>query len=228
MGESGEKASIVFWSLYEKYLQDEFRDTKVLWLFCHSQGQLHTLNKQVKTLEDLKGLRIRVGYPIQARALELLGAIPVTCSMIELADFIKEGKADGAVMPWEAAKSFKVANIFQYHTVINMYTSPFFTAMNKEKYASLPADIKKIIDENSGEEMSALSGRALDSADIKARKIFEDRGDFIYILPKPELERWRRIAMSIGDSWVDEMKNKGLPGQEVLSYVINLFIQLKK
>jgi TRAP-type C4-dicarboxylate transport system substrate-binding protein len=226
-GENAEMASVAFWSLYKKYLQDEFKDVKVLWLFCHSQGQLHTVNKQVKTLEDLKGLKIRVGYPILARALELLGAIPVICPIPEGVNLLKEGKVDGIIVPWEGAQSFGVNDICRYHTIINMYTLPFFAAMNKEKYESLPEDIKKIIDDNSGEEMAAMSGRAIDSADIKAKKIAESRGDFIYTLPKQELERWRKAAMPVGDTWVDTMKEKGLPGLEVLTYTIELFAQIK-
>jgi TRAP-type C4-dicarboxylate transport system substrate-binding protein len=228
LGESGEKASVVLWNLYKKYLLNEYKDVKVLWLFCHGPGQLHTVNKEVRNLEDLKGLRIRVGDPVLAKALEMLGAVPVMGTVNEGYALIKEGKADGTVIPWNGCYDFKYYELCRYHTIINMYTLPFFVVMNKEKYEALPADIKKMIDETSGEEMAVMTGRALDDEDSRVRKMAQDRGDFIYTLPKQELERWKKLTMPVGDSWVEEMKKKGLPGQEVLVYILDLFMQIQK
>ena len=226
LGESGERASIVLWGLYKRYLGDEFKDTKVLWMFCHGPGHLHMVNKKVKILKDLKGLRIRVADPVLGKVVELLGAVPLIATIPEAQKLLKAGKADGVAVPWEGALSFKFLELCRFHTEINMYTLPFFVVMNKEKFKSLPEDIKKIIDENSGEEMSALAGRVMDNGDARAKRIASGRGDFIYSLPKAELERWKRITMPVGDEWVEKMKKKGLSGEEILTYIID-FIQIK-
>ena len=225
MGPSGEQASILLWRLYQKYLQEEFKDTKVLWMFCIGFAHVHTVSKEVKTLEDLKGLRLRVANPGLAKAMELLGAIPVIGSASDAYKLLQEGKIDGVVIAWAASLDYKHLELCKYHTEINLHTLPFAVTMNKEKYESLPADIRKIIDDNSGEEMAALTGKAFDNRDAKAKKIAQDRGDFIYSLPKAELNRWKKITMVVGDHWVEEMKAKGLPGEEVLSYVVD-FIQI--
>jgi TRAP-type C4-dicarboxylate transport system substrate-binding protein len=223
---NAEEASLVYWHLYQKYLQDEFKDTRILWTFCHGLGQLHTTTKQVKTLEDLKGLRLRTADPMLAKVMQLLGAVPVVCSVLEGYDLFKEGKLDGCIIPWEGAAAFKYLEFCKCHTEINLYVLPFIVAMNKEKYDSLPPDIKKIIDDNTGEEMTSLSGKALGRADEKGRKIALERGDFIYSLAKPEFERWKKIVMPLGDEWIEKMEARGLPGQEVLSYVYNIFDQI--
>ena len=229
IGQTGEKNSIVLWHLYQKFLKNsEYQDTKILWLFCHGPGLLHTVNKPVKTLEDLKGLRLRVGNAVIGKAVELLGAISVVASATETTKLLQEGQLDGAFIVWEGANNYKYLEMCKYHTELGMYTLPFFVAMNKEKYNSLPPDIQKIIDDNSGEEMAAMTGRAMDSQDVKAKKIAQDRGDFIYTLPKAEFEKWKKITLAVGDHWVEEMKAKGLPGQEVLTYVVDLFIQIQK
>ena len=226
--QSAEQSSIVVWQLYQKYLQEEYKETKLLWMFCVAPQTLHTTNKQVKTLEDIKGLRIGVSNPTVAKAIELLGAIPVVCTVTDCRTVLQEGKADGVALSWSGILEFKYLEFCKYHTDINIYTLPLFVTMNKEKYASLPADIQKIIAENSNEEMAVISGKAMDAQSAKARKTAEDRGDWIYTPPQQEQERWKKIAVAVGDQWVQEMKAKGLPGQEVLAYVVDLFIQLQK
>ncbi len=226
--QNGEKASLVLWHLYQNYLQDEFKDVKVLWMFCNGPFQLHTINKEVKTIEDLKGLRLRISDSDSAKVLEMLGAITVSCTAPDGYKLMAEGKLDGTVIPWEGALNFKYLDLCKYHTIINMYTMPFFVVMNKKKYESLPEDIKKVINENSGEKMALLAGIAMDNGDIKGKKIAEERGDVIYYLPPSKLERWRQMTMSIGDRWIEEMEAKGLPGQEVLTYVVNTFVQLQE
>ena len=94
----------------------------------------------------------------------------------------------------------------------------FFVVMNKKKYESLPADIRKIIDENSGLQMAIKAGRAYDQADIPGKKLFEDKGGITYQLPAAEKEKWMKAAMPIKTNWIKDMKTKGLPGQAVLDY----------
>jgi TRAP-type C4-dicarboxylate transport system substrate-binding protein len=225
---SAEEASLVYWRLYQKYLQDEFKETRVLWTYCNGLGQLHTTTKQVKTLDDLKGLKIRVSDPLLAKVMQLLGAEPVICSVLEGYDLFKEGKLDGCIVPWDGLTAFKYLEFCKSHTEINLYVLPCYAVMNKEKYESLPPDIKKIIDENTGEEMASLSGKAMNRAVAKSRKLAEERGDFIYSLPEPEFEKWKKIVMPVGDEWIGKMQARGLPGQEVLGYVIDLYDQIQK
>jgi TRAP-type transport system periplasmic protein len=225
---NAEKGSLVLWQVYEKFLQEELKDTKILWMFTHSPGQIHTRKKHVKTLEDMKGLRLTCSGPIIAKALERLGAIPMPMPITKCYAAIKNNAADGIAIPFDGMIPFKFYKQCKYHTVANLYTTTFFVAMNKQKYESLPADLKKLMDENTGEEMSALAGRVYEESGSKTgREFIEKNGGKIFELPLDEHERWRIAAMSVGDEWIKELEGKGLPGQRVLSYVVDLLIQLR-
>ncbi len=224
---SAEKGSIVLWDTYKRFLQEEYKDVKILWLFCHGPGQLHTTKKQVKTLDDLKGLRIRTPDPLVSKVLERLGAVPVKKPITEAYDALAEGSVDGVVAPWEVMRPFKFYEYCKYHTIVNLYSMSFFVAMNKDVYASLPENLRKIIDENSGERMAMASGKAADLEDLKGAKLAMEQGGEIHILSDQEKERWRGIAMSVGGDWVKEMESKGLPGDKVLSHVSELLISIQ-
>ena len=150
------------------------------------------------------------------------------CSAPDAYNLLKEGKLDGVCMPWEGVYSFNMMDFCKYHTEISMYTMPFFVVMNKDRYESFPSYIRKIIDENSGEEMAALAGRVMDEVDITGKKFAQKNDHFIYTMPESELQRWKELTMPVGDEWVKEMQAKDLPGQEVLSFVVDLFLQLQK
>ncbi len=225
MVKNGEQGSLVLWSLYEKYLRDEFKDTKTLWMFCHGAGQLFTTKKQVKTLDDLKGLKIRSPGPIMSKVLKRLGATPVSMPITQVYTGLERKTIDGVVVPWEAMRPFRLYEKCKYATEADIYTMTFFVTMNKKKYESLPADLKKLVDENTGEKMSYIAGKAYDAADGPSREFCIKKGVNVYKLPDAERERWRNIANAVGDQWIEDMAAKGLPGQEILESTVEALMQ---
>ena len=215
---SGEQGSRVLWKLYEKYLKSEFKDAKILWMFCHGPGQIHTTKKPIKTLEDLKGVKMRTPGAVMSKVLRQLGAVPVTMPITQVYTALERRTVDGVCGPWEVMRPFKFYEKIKYSTVADIYTQTFFVAMNKGKYESLPADIKKAIDANTGEQMSITAGKAYDAADKPAYELCVKKGIKIYELPKQERERWIKAASGVADAWVKDMAAKGLPGREILDY----------
>lgn len=220
MVKSGEQGAVVLWSLYEKYLRNEFKDAKILWMFCHGAGQLFTTKKPVKTLKDLKGLKIRSPGPIMSRVLKRLGATPVSMPITQVYTALERRTIDGVVVPWEAMRPFRLYEKCKYATEADIYTMTFFVAMNKNKYCSLPPDLKKLVDENTGEKMSFTAGKAYDAADGPGRELCIKKGIQIYKLPDAERERWKTTANPVEDQWVKDMEAKGLPGQEILEFTV--------
>ena len=62
-----------------------------------------------------------------------------------------------------------------------LYSSTFVFAMNQAKYDSLPADLKKVIDNNSGAALSQNIGKIWDGSQAAGRKAAQDRGNTFYI-----------------------------------------------
>lgn len=222
---SGEQGANVLWRMYEKYLQDEYKDVKVLWLFMHGPGQLHTTKKQVKTLDDFKGLKIRSPGPIMSKVFKQFGAVPVHMPITQVYTALERKTVDGVAVPWETMIPFRFYEQCKFSTVADIYSMTFFVVMNKKKYESLPADLKKIIDENSGLEMSIAAGKAYDMGDIPGRKLFETKGGTVYQLPAAEREKWIKAAMPVKEAWIKDMQSKGLPGQEVLDYAQEMLLK---
>ena len=86
--------------------------------------------------------------------------------------------------------------------------------MNKARYESLPADLKKVIDNNSGQALSGQIGKAFLAADEAGKKL--TTGNTTNVIPKAELDKWKKLSQPLVDQWVADMNAKGANGKEML------------
>lgn len=224
MTRTAEGSSRAIWEYMKqnKLEQSELKDVKPLMLHVHDEGQLHLVKGPVQRRADFKGLKLRAPTRQTNKFLAALGATPVGMPVPSVPDALAKGVIDGAMLPWEVVPAIKVHELVKFHTETDaksraLYTTAFLFAMNKAKYASLPDDLKQVIDANSGAEMSALTGRLWDESAVAARKLAADRGNAINRVPADELQSWEAVGQSVIDAWVAEAASKGLDGKALLN-----------
>lgn len=203
--------------LWDKYLKREYDDVHVLYLHVHPGGHVHTSSKPVRTLEDFKGMKIRTPTAVVGDLLDLLGATKVGMPANAIYEAMSQKTVDGFGMPFEALPPFRLHEVSKYHTEVGMYTTTFALFMNKAKYASLPADVRKVLDETTSlKSYWRQIGESWDRAEIIGRKAVLERKNEIYTLPKDERKRWREAVKGLDEKWAKELDAKGLPGSALL------------
>jgi TRAP-type C4-dicarboxylate transport system substrate-binding protein len=215
---NAEATSRAYWDMFEKYMKDtEFKDVHVIGVWVHGPGVIHS-ETPITKLEDMAGKKIRAPTRIINALLGELGATPVGMPVPQITESLSKGVIDGAVIPWEVVPALKVHELVDNHTEFGgdhaLYTTTFVLAMNKAKYESLPDDLKKVLDDNSGQEFAAFAGRTQAGADAPSRALAE--GNNIITLDETEVERWKTAAQPVIDNWVAEMEAKGVNGQQLL------------
>jgi TRAP-type C4-dicarboxylate transport system substrate-binding protein len=213
-----ETGSRAYWEYVQTHAADEFRDVKLIAAHIHGPGLIHSRNPVTK-LEDLRGMKVRGGSRIINIMLEQLGAVPVGMPVPAVGEGLSKGVISATTIPWEVVPSLKVHQIVKNHTTFSgdkaLYTQTFGVVMNKARYESLPPDLKKVIDDASGIETSALFGRVMGNADIPGRKAAEAAGNNIIQLDAAETQRWQRAAAGVRATWYAEAAAKGLDGQKL-------------
>ncbi|MEM9524248.1 MAG: TRAP transporter substrate-binding protein [Pseudomonadota bacterium] len=212
-------ASSAYWRMFEKHMKDtEFRDVHILGTWVHGPGMFHT-SKPVIVPDDLRGLRIRGGSRMVNQFLELTGATPVGMPAPAVPESLSRGVIDGATIPWEVTAALKVPELVDNHTEFQgtaLYTLTFVLAMNKDKYESLPADLRAVIDRNSGLEFSIFAGGAQADADGPAREKAVARGNNIIVVSEEQAARWKETVTPIYDAWIADMRKRGVDGQALI------------
>ncbi|MBM3558264.1 MAG: TRAP transporter substrate-binding protein, partial [Alphaproteobacteria bacterium] len=189
---SAEAATRTLWAMYPKYLADEYKGVKVLLLHAHNAALIHTRSKPVKTLEDLKGLRIRSPGPVINEFLKALGAEPVGMPPTEIYENLQKGVIEGVATTWDLVNAAKLGEVTKFHLDANSYTSAFYFVMNEAKYRSLPEDLRKAIDEVSGEALIERMGKYWDKWDDLGRDAAKARGNAVTPLAPEEKARWEK------------------------------------
>ena len=218
---SAEATSQAAWTFYEKHLTAEFQDVHLIAVHTHGPGLLHVKGNGVEKLEDMQGLKLR-GPTRQANALlSALGATPVGMPVPAMPEALSKGVIDGTVVPWEVTTPLKVAELVDSHTYFagtrGLYTSFFVFAMNKAKYEALPADLKAVLDANSGLAASQWVGRVMDEGDLPGIEAAKKAGNKIIMLEEAEVARWKAAAAPVVEAWVAEMNAKGYDGAALVA-----------
>ncbi|NWF46537.1 TRAP transporter substrate-binding protein [Hydrogenophaga sp. D2P1] len=231
MSGSAEQSSRAFQEYVEKFAADEFKDVKLIAVHTHGPGLFHT-KAPVTGLESLRGMKVRGGSRIINNMLTKLGANPVGMPVPAVTEALSKGVIDGTTIPWEVTPALKVSELVKNHTTFagqqGLYTQTFAFSMNRSAYDKLPADLKKVIDNNSGIETAAMFGRAMDEGDKVGRAIAEKAGNNIVALDVAETQRWRRTAGTVETDWVNEMKGKNIDGAKLASEARALIAKYSK
>lgn len=212
-------ASRAYWEMFETHMKDtEFKDVHILGTWVHGPGLIHA-NKEVRAPSDMEGLKIRGGSRLANALLEKVGATPVGMPVPAVPEGLSKGVIDGTTIPWEVTAALKIPELVGNHTEFTgnaLYVLTFVLAMNKDRYDSLPADLQKVIDDNSGLEFSVFAGGTQADSDGPARAAAAERGNNIVTLNAEETAEWRAVAEPIYAEWVAEMNDKGIDGQALI------------
>jgi len=221
MAKNAETGSPALWEYVQKNAMDEFKGVKVLALHLHDGSLLHFSNKRVTNMDELKGLKVRAPTRIGTKFLTSIGAAPVQMPVPQVTESLAKSVIDGAMVPWEVAPALKLQEVTKYHLdtaagVPKMSNSIFVIAMNPAKYDSLPPDLKKVIDANTGLEWSKQIGKIYDGTTEAGKKLAREANGVFDTLSPSEYDRWRKATEAVDKEWIGEVGAKGANGQALL------------
>ncbi|MBM3525986.1 MAG: TRAP transporter substrate-binding protein [Alphaproteobacteria bacterium] len=201
------------------HLRDETRDVKLLCFWSHDRGLIHA-NRQVRGMDDLKGLKLRSPTRLAGEALKALGAAAIGMPIPQVPESLAQRVIDGAVVPWEVVPALKLQELVRFHTDIpgspTLYTASFFLAMNKAKYDGLSADLRQILDAQSGMAFATEAGRMWDAAGAEVEDMVRKRSNTITVIVEDEKARWVKATEPVVDAWIKATRERNIDGGKLL------------
>ncbi|SHL21769.1 TRAP transporter substrate-binding protein [Halomonas caseinilytica] len=211
------QGACVLQTLYDEgHLDEEYADTKPLFMFTTGPGGIHTVDTDIQTPSDLEGLRIRRPTSVAGDMLENMGATPVGMPAPDIYTAMQRGVVDGLSFPWEGLKGFRINELVNYHTEVPFYTLIFVATMSQRTYDSLSPEQQAVIDDHSGMQWAANAGAVFDRLDREGKQEAIEAGHTIREVENPlEDPDWQKPLQAGIDSYLAELEARGLPGREV-------------
>jgi TRAP-type C4-dicarboxylate transport system substrate-binding protein len=216
--EDGFAATDMMWDLLDPYLLPEYKGTKVIAIWgAEDAGLMTRTNKAYRTMDELKGLRIRAPSAAQARQVEAMGAVPIAAPITQVYPGLERGTMDGAMVPFTTILDFRLGEVAKGFTISGPIfgRSVFLIAMNQKKFDGLPASARQVIDKLSGRELSRKATDVYIKRAEQAVASVRGKAD-VYELPKSEQDRIGKTLRPIIDEWIKENEAKGIPAREML------------
>ncbi len=224
---NGKVATYVANDFYKQFTPRELDDVQVMYLHAHGPGLLHT-TKPVKTLEDMKGLKIR-STGLSSKVISSLGGVPVAMPQGSTYESLQKGVVGGTIGPIEVLKGWKQAEVIKNTTNCTGigYTTAMFVVMNKTKWRSLPKDIQQII-HDVNREWIHVHAKTWDDLDAEGRAFTLSLGNKIIPLSPAENQRWKNAVIPVIAEFTTAADAKGLPGTKAVKETEKLIIKRSK
>jgi TRAP-type transport system periplasmic protein len=201
------------------HLRHEFKEIHPICFFAQDHGVIHA-NRAIKSLDDLRGMRLRFSARLLGDALRSVGVNAISMPVPQVPEALAQGVIDGCVLAWEAVPTLKIHELVKFHTEIpgspTLSTTSFLLAMNKARYESLPGDLKGVIDANSGLRPAADAGAIWDNEAVTVTELVRNRKNAIGSLPEESVKSWRRAIEPIYETWTKQISDRGQNGQKLL------------
>ena len=211
------------WLTYQRYgaRYNEHKGAKVVGLWVHSEPSIFMRGEPLKSIDDLKGRKIRVGGNVTGRIVSALGGSPVQLPPTEAQQAMQSGVADGITFPTESIEFFKITPVIKSANRVPfgmLYTDTFWLAFNEAKWNSLTAQQKAAIEKHSGLAVALLSGWAWTSGDDVGRKALQAANVTFSALPASDETKMKDALKVLETEWLAEAQKRDLPGPEIIAY----------
>lgn len=220
---NAEAASVAYWRAHEKYFAalNEHKGVRVAGLMTHGVGVLHT-NKDIKSLDDLSGMKVRLGGGVSGDIGAALGVTGIPVPAPKVYETLASNAADGVMMPMEGKLSFKLFEVAKntYTVPGGFYRGSFALIMNPAAYDNLTADEQAKLDKLFGENLSRFAGAAWDAMDETGlAKLNAEADNHLIEATEGDSAKFNALAKPVIDAVKAEVNAAGLNADEVQAFI---------
>jgi TRAP-type C4-dicarboxylate transport system substrate-binding protein len=214
-------AGIALWHTQNKYYAKahQFKGVKLLGFFFLPPGAIHSMDKPIKSVADLKEMKIRVSPGVPAKAAAALGGVPVPTPGIKAYEVVSKGVVDAMFFPPSDTYSLKMVPYVKHTLLVpgGLYGASFSLFMNQKKFDGLPKAQQAAIMASSGEKI-AEDGAAMDKLNNVALKALKDHGATIDTANAAFMAEAKKKLAFLRTGWLAAAKKAGVDGKAALAY----------
>jgi TRAP-type C4-dicarboxylate transport system substrate-binding protein len=216
---SSREAAPVFWKLANGYLLDKEylrNGVRPVLVFATAPYQIWNTKREVKSVGDAKGLKLRTAGGAMDLAVKTIGAVPIASPPAEMYESIQRGTMDGSVLAASSVRSYKVDDLVKYGMIganLGLFVGTY--SINEQVWQRLPDAAKRAL-MTAGEEATTRLAEVLDKEVVQLNEEFRKKGIKMYQLTDADKKAWADVLTPVAEKWAKMLDDKGQPGSETL------------
>lgn len=220
---TGTEGSVARWRMFDQGHLRGYGDVHAWGLWMSEPGGIHT-KKPMKSLADLKGMKIRATGKVAGAFLKMHGAVPVGMAVTKVTEAIDRGVLDGLMQSWVGLVTFRTHNVVKYHYEAPVGALTFSMVINKNAWNKLSASQKALMNKYGGEYMARKAGGAFDKLGKERQMNNRKDADRVFIDPSAaDFAKARKSVQPIYDDWVKNTPD----GQKKLDALNKILAELR-
>ncbi len=202
-------------------IKDDFKDVKPLLVYVAAGNAIHTVEKKITQVSDLKGLKLRSPSRSGAWLIEALGAEPVGMPLPALPQALSKNAVDGGLIPFEVFPPFKFHQLTKYsiegQNGERFGTSVFAFLMNKDRFNSLSPELQKILMDSVDMDMVKNVGQIWMDVEEPGKKMQNaSKGGEVIKLTTKSMDEFNKIGQKVVDRWIEQANKNGIDGKKLV------------
>lgn len=204
------------WKLYQAQkpiLEKKLEGRNMVLLYSVAwPGQGFYSKNELKSIDDLKGAKMRTYSPMTARLVELLGASPLTIQVPEVPQAFATGTMTAMVTSSATGASTKAWEFVKNYYTTSAWHPKNVVVVNNRAFQGLTGAQKKVVTDAAAaaEKRGWELGRARES---NANKILADNGMTVHTPTPAMMSSLARIGDTISAEW---LKSAGADGEAIV------------
>lgn len=202
-------------------IKEDYKAVKPLLIYVAAGNAIHTVNKKITSVSDLKGLKLRSPSRSGAWYIEALGAEPVGMPLPALPQSLSKNAVDGGLIPFEVFPPYKFHQLTQYSlegkSGERFGTSVFAFLMNKDRFNKLSPELQKILMDSVDMDMVKNIGQIWMDVEVPGKKLQKaSKGGEIVNPSKESMDEFNKIGQKVVDRWIEEANKQGIDGKKLV------------
>jgi len=205
LGTNSRSINNAFNTLYKDHFATDFKGLKLVTVLVDC-SVIHTVNTPVNTLEDLRGLRLRVPSAMGAELVKAVGGVPVAMPQSQIYESLQRNVIDGAITPWDVISSLKLGEVLNHHTDNTLFCGQLWFAFNQASFDKLPDAVKTTFEEMDGEYAVNMAQDAYDRWRKEAHAFAKENGNKFHKLSDEDVASWATKVQPAIDTYLDGLE----------------------
>lgn len=203
-------------------IKDDFKKIKPLLVYVAAGNAIHTVNKKISSVSDMKGLKLRAPSRTGGWYLEALGAEAVGMPLPALPQSLSKNAVDGGLIPFEVFPPYKFHQLTQYSTEgkngERFGTSVFMFLMNGERFESLSKDLQKVLMDSVDMQTVKEVGKIWMDIEEPGKKMQNaSKGGEVVKLDNAAMAEFNKVGEQVVQRWIKEAALKNIDGQKLVN-----------